>query len=309
MGSFFSTSKKECDLKPVNERPIIGILSLDCSDNAFSNDGKSYIAASYVKYIESAGARVVPIRIDLEKEQLEKLFNSINGVLFPGGGASLSNSGYLKTGKIIYDLAVKACDSGDKFPLWGACLGFELLNVVTSVLERDEILASCDAENYSVTLGFTSDSCQSQMFGSAPAEVIKVLHEQKVSFNNHKKCIPVEKFWTDKSISGFFNVLSTNKDRNGLEFISSIEGKKYPFFGTQWHPEKLQFEWDPKEEIDHSPDAIRIGQYMANVFANQARQNTHKFTSPEEEAEALIYKCDPTDTSQRSAFQQCYFFK
>ena len=30
------------------------------------------------------------------------------------------------------------------------------------------------------------------MFGSAPAEVIKILKEQKVSFNNHKKCVPVE---------------------------------------------------------------------------------------------------------------------
>lgn len=28
-------------------------------------------------------------------------------VLFPGGGASLADSGYLRTGKILYDLAVK----------------------------------------------------------------------------------------------------------------------------------------------------------------------------------------------------------
>ena len=46
-------------------------------------------------------------------------------------------------------------------------------------------------------------------------------------------------------------------------------GKKYPFFATQWHPEKIQFEWEPKAAIDHSPDAIRVGQYMANFFVNQ----------------------------------------
>ena len=38
-----------------------GILSQDSSEK-FSKYGKSYIASSYVKYIESAGARVVPIR-------------------------------------------------------------------------------------------------------------------------------------------------------------------------------------------------------------------------------------------------------
>ena len=61
-----------------------------------------------------------------------------------------------KTAVTTLNVLCQACDCGDKFPLWGACLGFELLNVVTSVLEKDEILASCDAENYSVTLDFTS---------------------------------------------------------------------------------------------------------------------------------------------------------
>lgn len=49
----------------VNERPIIGVLS---QEQSFYLHGKypeenytSYIAASYVKDIESAGARVVPI--------------------------------------------------------------------------------------------------------------------------------------------------------------------------------------------------------------------------------------------------------
>ncbi|XP_073246520.1 gamma-glutamyl hydrolase-like [Porites lutea] len=308
MGSFFSVTKKECDIKPVNDRPIIGILSLDCSDY-FSKYGKSYIAASYVKFIESAGARVVPIRIDSSKEELEELFNSVNGVLFPGGGASLADSGYLTTGKILYDLAVKACDSGDRFPLWGACLGFEMLNVLTSDKDQDEILTSCDAENYSIPLDFTSDACHSKMFRSAPADIMKTLKEQNVTLNNHIKCIPVEKFWADKKISEFFYVLSTNKDRKGLEFISTIEGKKYPFFGTQWHPEKSQFEWEPKEAIDHSPDAIRIGQYMANFFVNQARGNTHKFSTEEEEEKALIYKYNPTNTSEYSTFDQCYFFQ
>lgn len=46
-------------------------------------------------------------------------------------------------------------------------------------------------------------------------------------------------------------------------------GKKYPIYGTQWHPEKLQFEWEPKEAISHSPDAVLVGQYMANFFVKQ----------------------------------------
>ena len=33
-----------------------------------------------------------------------------------------------------------------------------------------------------------------------------------------------QKFWATNSLAGFFDVLSTNKDRKGVEFISTIEG-------------------------------------------------------------------------------------
>ena len=37
-------------------------------------------------------------------------------------------------------------------------------------------------------------------------------------------------------LTAFYNVLSVNKDRNGKEFVSTIEAKKYPIYGSQWHP-------------------------------------------------------------------------
>ena len=39
-----------------NERPIVGILTQP------DMDGREYVAASYVKYVEAAGARVIAIR-------------------------------------------------------------------------------------------------------------------------------------------------------------------------------------------------------------------------------------------------------
>ena len=52
------------------------------------NSGYSYIAASYVKWIESAGGRVVPIPYNIPTvEELDTLLSKINGVLMPGGDA------------------------------------------------------------------------------------------------------------------------------------------------------------------------------------------------------------------------------
>lgn len=47
-----------------NDRPIIGILAEEVPEHIYGNIPnyyKSYVAASYVKYVEGAGARAVPI--------------------------------------------------------------------------------------------------------------------------------------------------------------------------------------------------------------------------------------------------------
>nr|KAF6404804.1 gamma-glutamyl hydrolase [Rousettus aegyptiacus] len=85
-------------------KPIIGVLMQKCR-NKMKSLGKYYIAASYVKYLESAGARVVPVRLDLTKKEYRKLFQSLNGVLFPGGSVNLKSSGYAHVAKIFYNLA------------------------------------------------------------------------------------------------------------------------------------------------------------------------------------------------------------
>ena len=54
-------------------------------------------------------------------------------------------------------------------------------------------------------------------------------------------------------LDSFWTALSINYDHHNLEYISSIEAKKYPFVGVQFHPEKNIFEWNEKEpKIPHS---------------------------------------------------------
>lgn len=49
---------------PINDEPLIGVLSQEISyylDGKYPGQYNSYIAASYVKFVEGGGARVVPI--------------------------------------------------------------------------------------------------------------------------------------------------------------------------------------------------------------------------------------------------------
>jgi gamma-glutamyl hydrolase len=102
-------------LSQLNNRPIIGIYTQPSKTRA----GYAYLVASYVKYMEMSGARVVPIHFDSTKEELESVFNSVNGILFTGGGQVLKQgTKFFDNAKILWDLAIESNNKGVKFPLW-----------------------------------------------------------------------------------------------------------------------------------------------------------------------------------------------
>ena len=80
-------------------------------------------------------------------------FSNAFSVLLPGGGVSIFDSPFARTGKILFKLAVKANHAGDVFPLWGTCLGFEFLSVCGAGGEN--VISSVDGEDYSVPLNLS----------------------------------------------------------------------------------------------------------------------------------------------------------
>ncbi|XP_036194245.1 gamma-glutamyl hydrolase [Myotis myotis] len=286
------------------QKPIIGILMQKCYPKAMKNLGKYYIAASYVKYLESAGARVVPVRPDLTDEEYVKLFHSINGVLFPGGGADLKKSGYARTAEIFYSLATQSFDDGDYFPVWGTCLGFEELSYLVS---GESLLTHTNTEGITMPLNFTESILQSRMFRNFPADLLLSLELEPLTANFHKWSLSKMNFTKNEKLKAFFNVLTTNTDGK-IEFISTMEGYKYPVYGVQWHPEKSPYEWGLSNGISHAPNAVKAAFYLAEFFVSEARKNGHHFQSDVEEKEALIYQFHPVYTGNISQFQQSYIF-
>ncbi|KPP72969.1 gamma-glutamyl hydrolase-like, partial [Scleropages formosus] len=225
-----------------NDEPIVGVLAQELSSSRHS--GSSYIAASYVKYLEMAGARVVPVKL-----------------LIPGGGANLISSGYAKAAKIFYELAVKANSQGDYFPIWGTCLGFEELSYLTS---KKFLLSKTNTTGLALPLIFTNGSRESRMFKGFPEDVLRSLASEPITENSHEWSLTLEEF---------------------------------PFYGTQWHPEKNAYEWT-KPYIPQSPSAIKMMFFMADFFVNEARKSFHRFSSEKEKAESLIYNYSPVYTGK-----------
>ena len=93
--------------------------------------------------------------------------------------------------------------------------------------------------------------------------------------------------------------------RNGVEYISTIEHIKYPFFGTQWHPEKPPYEFS-LDAIPHSRDAVHVSQHLADIFVDYARHSDHKPESKEEELAMLIYNFDAYFTARDIVMEPSY---
>ena len=82
------------------------------------------------------------------------LYYFLISVLFPGGGEDFSKSDYGRITRILFNLAVKANDAGDIFPLWGTCLGFQFLSILGAGDDLS-VLSHVDGENYSVPLNLS----------------------------------------------------------------------------------------------------------------------------------------------------------
>jgi gamma-glutamyl hydrolase len=125
----------------------------------------------------------------------------------------------------------------------------------------------CSSQQQPLALSLTEDYYISHFAKHTSDDVTDILSTQNVTVNFHSWCLTPEKFEKSEALRNFWDVLSTNKDWDGLEFISLIEAKNYPMWGSQYHPEKNAYEWTPKyPNIPHFKDAIHASAHQAEFF-------------------------------------------
>ena len=114
----------------------------------------------------------------LRHSRAAALLSKLNGILFPGGGADLSQaSQFIATASLAFNTSVAAALAGETFPVWGTCLvrrnaralalaadyvaqGFQTVCTVAS--RNFSLLEEYDAENISLPLTWTADPSKSR---------------------------------------------------------------------------------------------------------------------------------------------------
>jgi hypothetical protein len=80
-----------------------------------------------------SGAQVVPIFAFSNTSYLDDILSKVNGVLFTGGGQEFNiKHKWTANADHILKFAMEQNKKGNPYPIWGTCLGFELLAYLTS---------------------------------------------------------------------------------------------------------------------------------------------------------------------------------
>lgn len=250
--------------------PLIGVLTQQWDAE------HSYMAASYAKLVEMGGGRAVAIHHNAPLSQIRRMHNSLNGVILPGGN---TGGNYSAAVSLLVNLTLQVAQKSggrDQVPLWGICLGFEMLSwniarnrsVSTSpwgalLLPRPLVMSNT-----------------SRMFAGVDMSLLHVMGHENVTMHNHGGGVAPEVFLSNDRLRATFDVTSTAVGRTGRRFANVIEGKNgLHIYGTIWHPEMPPFEHE-MAVIPHSKAAVRTSQWVADFFVEQCRRANKRHFGP-----------------------------
>lgn len=238
--------------------PVIGILTvpLDSSvepcitstaQRAAYGDEASCFTSFYAKFVESAGGRPAVIPFNANTTILDALFESVNGILFTGGGADLFlNQTYVQTASYLFEKVVASASGPNPVALHGTCMGFQTLAIVAA--RNDSVLCrNCyNSENISWPLNLTAEGAKSPIFTEAPSSVVETFTKENSTLNLHHDGVPPAVYEENPRLANLLTMVSTNVDRVGTPFVSMWQGKNgLPITGTQFHPERQYLEYKP----------------------------------------------------------------
>jgi len=282
----------------LNPRPVVGVLAQEITSSTFSgmselklklmNDSIGWVDASYIKWLESSGALVMPIPLSTNKEDLLDLMqNHLSGLVLPGS----------KAGPVTKPLFLGLLSAAMEFmitkqtniPIFGICMGHQII-YQTLATAKNSIYGGAEHYGRLVNIKNTRKTSLNMKIVEPQAKIItgitntmlQTLANDRLVLHNHAWGITREML---QNVEGLITVAVT-ENSEGFEFVSVMEHEDLPLFGTQWHPEKPPFAFGRKNggafNFIHSTRSIEVSQLFGNNFVNMCRKHSNRFTKKDD---------------------------
>ncbi|CAD8060334.1 unnamed protein product [Paramecium sonneborni] len=285
----------------LQEQPVVGVFTQPSTFSEYSRDNYTYIAASYVKFLESGGARVIPIPYEANYSTLDEIFSNINGILIPGGSTGLIGPS-LYTQKVAYlvNKALKINKEGGWFPVIGICLGHEVMHYILSNYSANFLIDVKGQDK--VTKPINIQYRQAYFYGQMNEELYQASLKENLAYYHHIHAVSPSLYEIAPILKQYLRITSTQIDDDEQLFITSTDGINIPFYSFQYHPEKNPFEWTIP--ANHSLHAIQFSRIHSYQFIQSCRMNTNKFSL---DLNSLIFNYNPVQPVNQN-YNQVYIF-
>ena len=274
--------------------PTILTLSIPISDD--NSASQSRVENSFVRWLQASGADLISIHPWSKYEEIDFLLTKVNGILLQGNPDKIViNSPYYNIVKYLYKKTIELNNSGIKMPL--IAFGDDL-SLLCIIISEDNISINTEMDYRidvptKLKLFYTPD--KTIILNEFEKEDMKALEKEYILANNLIRYISVKDYLKDFHLSQKFNLIATSKTRDGREYISIIEGKKYPIIMVSFHPEFIVFETCKFFIIPETLKAIYTSRFIGNSFVFYGRKNVNNtFTVEEKEKYGYIDPYGPS---------------
>lgn len=264
--------------------PVIAILSNPLPAKIRPIE-KSRVSNNYAKWITASGGRVIAIHPWQTDEEIFDILEEVNGLLIQGGIEDIDNENefVFKIFK-IFDKVIEMNDEGKVFPVLGSCMGLELIMTYFSKAISDGFrmynyfFTKIDVGPMLSTLKFeVDDMTKTLAFKFFSSQDLEDISTKAISTKFHHNGILPETYNKFPGLIKNLLVTTTSIDRQGVRYITSIEGKKYPFIGLHFHAEKTVYHV-LDEPVAGSHEAITSSRNIGNAFIDLAMKNPNDWT-------------------------------
>jgi gamma-glutamyl hydrolase len=131
---------------------------------------------------------VAPIPFDLPSDEFDTLISSLNGALITGGETDIKTltSPYMLAAGKLYNHSLALHAAGEVWPLWGTCMGMQVLSVLGARDPSVLLSNAYDSEGIVLPLTLTAAAAQSRLLCDTclhPAEALHTLRTANSTVN------------------------------------------------------------------------------------------------------------------------------
>ena len=229
----------------------------------------------------------MPIWYDEPNATLDAKLAAVNGVLLPGGDSDVSRGTPLRaTAERIVRAALDARDAGDYFPVWGTCMGFQLLALVVADDPLDAPLEPYDGANVASHLRVVERADRGRALGSLHEDVYAAATgyvdgmpsggvPTETVYENHEFGVAPRAFedsrdWRRRSVRPSRRTRIAEGERSRRSWRDARVCRCTARSSTRRNPRRSGTR---RSRFPHSAEAVAVGQGLANFFVAEARRS------------------------------------